>query len=67
MSSFKSVGYLTISNALNKAAQAIANEKGQAGRVDHEIPKNIYSKVQFNGSISGKIGELISLRSHSSE
>jgi len=56
MSNFKSVGYLTISDSLNKAAQSIAESKGKSGRADHESPRIIYEKINANGKVDGRVG-----------
>lgn len=59
------VGYLTMSEALNRAAAAIATDKGNLGRADHEAPRAIFERISVNAKVEGRVAELISLKAHS--
>lgn len=61
-----STSSLKESQALNRAAQSIAKEKGTKGDVEHEKPKVIDEKVRQSGNITGKVGELICFGTNSS-
>ena len=67
LSTNPSVEHLIQSEALDRAAQAIAEEKGRQGRSDHEDPRAIYHLISRFGKVEGKIGELMCLGGHSSE
>ena len=58
---------LNISDVLCKVAQSIAEEKGRTGRNDHESPKVIYERISATAQVGGRIGELIALKTNSSE
>jgi uncharacterized protein YkwD len=47
----KPVRELTISEALCRVAQSIAEEKGRTGRCDHESPKVIYERISATAQV----------------
>lgn len=54
-----------MSEALNRAAAAIATDKGNLGRADHEAPRAIFERISVNAKVEGRVAELISLKAHS--
>ena len=64
MSVFDSLPALTPSYPLSEAASQIAKIKGQYGLTDNEKPKRIYDLIKYNGTVEGKIGELICLKAN---
>ena len=60
------VEYLIQSEALNRAAQALAEIKKKQGKSDHEEPRVIYDLINKFGKVEGKVGELMCLGGHTS-
>ena len=67
MSKRRSCKPLIVSQALNSVAQSIADQKGLSGKCDHEEPQVIYDRISALAEVQGRIGELISVKAHSSE